>query len=234
MGGMKSETIPDWLWRLAVLALLGAVLIMVLLLLLALGGISNPRRIGELVVRDELDRDAGWLLRPGDALSGAHGAIDADVYQVVLSRSNVRSLALAPYSVQPPCTLMIAARQIEGPTDAGYGLWWGDAAEEDYHVAAVNGDGYLTVFQSTAGVTEAIVQWQVFPRIHSQGNTNTIQVDIGGGQVLVRVNDEVAAAFEWAADRPLEAGFYTQTLSAGGAVVAFDWLAIWQESGSLP
>jgi hypothetical protein len=231
---MKSEAIPDWLWRLAVIALLGAVLVLALLLILALGGVSNPRHIGALVVRDELDSDVGWVLQSADPLTGTTGKIDGGMYEVTLPRSETHAFVVAPYQAHPLCTLMIAARQIEGPTDAGYGLWWGDAAGEDYHVAAVNGDGYFTVFQSTDGVIEAMVQWQVFPRIHSQGGANTIQVDIDEGQVLVRVNDEVAAAFEWAADRPLEAGFYAQTLSAGGTVVAFDWLAIWHETGSPP
>lgn len=228
---MKSENIPDWLWRLALVALLGAVFMVALLLMLALGGISNPRHIGALVVRDDLGHDAGWVLRSADPPAGATGEIDESVYEVVLPGSRTHAFAVAPYPVRPPCTILIAARQIDGPTDAGYGLWWGDQAGADYHIVAVNGDGYLTVFRSIDGVTEAIMEWQVFPRIYPQGESNTIQVDIDGGQVLVRVNDEFAATFEWAPNRSLEAGFYVETLSAGGTIVSFDWLAIWQEAG---
>ncbi len=231
---MKSETIPEWLWRLALVALLGAILSIVLLLIFALGGISNPRHIGTLVVRDDLDRDAGWVLRSADALAEAAAHIGNGVYEVALPSSEALALVTAPYQVHSPCSILIAARQIDGPTDAGYGLWWGDASGEDYHVAAVNGDGYLTVFHSVDGDTEAIMEWQVFPRIHPQGQINTIQVDIDGAQVLVRVNDEVAATFEWVPDRPLEAGFYIETLSAEGTIVDFDWLAIWQEAGDRP
>jgi hypothetical protein len=228
---MKSETIPLWLWRLALVVLSGAILSIALLLVLALGGISNPGRIGALVVRDDLDRDAGWALRRGDSLAGVKGKIISGVYEVALPHNRAHALVVAPYQAHPPCTIMIAARQIDGPTDAGYGLWWGDASGEGYHVAAVNGDGYLTIFQSVNGDTEAIIEWQVFPRIRPQGETNTLQVDISGGQVLVRVNDEVAVSFEWMPDRPLETGFYVETLSAGGTTVDFDWLSIWQETG---
>lgn len=232
MGGMKSETIPDWLWRLAVLALLGAVLIVALLLVLALGGISDPRPIGELVVRDDLGSDAGWSLQAIDARAGAQGHIVDSAYLVALPGGHTHAFAQAPYPLHPPATIMIAAKQIDGPSDAGYGLWWGDISGGNYHAAAVNGDGYLTVFQSSSGHKEAIKEWQVFPRIHTQGQTNTLQIDIGGHEVLVRVNDEVAATYEWLIDQPLETGFYVETLSTGGTTVVFDWLAIWQEPGS--
>jgi hypothetical protein len=228
---MKSEMISSWLWRLVLVALLSAVLSIALLLIFALGGISNPRHIGALAVRDDLDRNAGWVLRSGGAPAGAHGEIGDGVYQIVLPGSKVHAHVLAPYAAQPPCTIMIAARQIDGPTDAGYGLWWGNTSGGDYHIAAVNGDGYLTVLRSTGEDTEAILEWQVFPRIHPQGETNTLQVDIEGDQVLVRVNDEVAATFGWVPNRPLEVGFYVETSSTGGTIVDFDWLAIWQDVG---
>ncbi len=231
---MKSETIPNWLWRLALIALVGAILSVTLLLILALSGISNPGRIGALTVRDDLDHDAGWVLRSGDSLAGATGKIGDGVYKIALPHSDTHVLVVAPYQPHPPCTILIAARQVDGPTDAGYGLWWGDASGGDYHVVAVNGDGYLTVFQSVNRDTEAIMEWQVFPRIHPQGEINTIQVDIDSGQVLVRVNDEVATTYAWATDRPFGAGFYAETLSAGGTIAGFDWLAIWQEADNPP
>lgn len=230
----SAATIPGWLWRLALAALLGTILSVGLLLILALGGISNPRHIGELAVRDDLDRDAGWVLPSGGSLSEATGKVGDGVYEVFLPGSTSRVLALSPYRAYPPCTIMIAARQIDGPTDAGYGLWWGDPSGGYYYVAAVNGDGYLTVFQSVNGNTKTIMEWQVFPRIRLQGETNTLQVDIDGAQVLVRVNDEVAATFKWVSNRPLEAGLYVETLSIGGTTVNLDWLAIWQEAGSPP
>lgn len=222
---MRSESIPRWLWRLSLIVLVGAVSAAGLLLMLALGGISNPRHIGELVVRDDLNQDAGWVLKSGKA----QGSIGEGVYQVVVSDSKARALVPAPYQVRSPCTIIIAARQIDGPTDAGYGLWWGDASG-DYHVAAVNGDGYLTVFQSVDETTETIMDWQVFPRIHLQGETNTLQIDIEDAQILVRVNDEVAATFDGVPDRSLQIGFYVETLSTGGTIVDFDWLAIWETS----
>ncbi len=230
----KSETIPHWLWRLVLLALAGSVLAVGLLLVLALGGISDPRSIGELAVRDELDGDAGWRLQATDTQDGAQGQIIDGVYRIVLSGANTHAIAQAPYPLQAPCTIQIAARQIDGPTDAGYGLWWGDSGSGDDHVAAVNGDGYLTIYRSVNGNKEPVLEWQVFPRIRPQGQTNTVQVDIDGSQILVRVNDEVAASYTWASHRPLETGFYVETLSSGGTTVDFDWLAIWQAPDSPP
>jgi hypothetical protein len=124
---------------------------------------------------------------------------------------------------------MISARQMDGPRDAGYGLWWGDVSGS-YNVVAVNGNGYLTVFQSNGGDVLPIMEWQVFPRIHPQGETNTVQVDIIDGQVLARVNDEVAATFEWVPSQPFKIGFYVETFSAGGTIANLDWLSIWQET----
>lgn len=226
---MKPEAIPKWLWRLVLAVLLASILSILLLLVLALAGISNPKHIGALVVRDELDRNAGWAMRPANVPAGVTAKVDNGVYRITLPHRQTHAVVVAPYQAHAPCTIMLAARQFDGPTDAGYGLWWGDASGGNYHVAAVNGDGYLTVFQLVDGGTEAIMEWQVFPRIHTQGETNTLQVDIDGGQVLIRVNDEVAATFEWATDRPLEIGFYAETLSAGGTIADLDWLAIWED-----
>ena len=231
---MKSETIPVWLWRFSLVALLGTVFTVALLLVLALGGISNPSHIGELVVRDDLDHDTGWTLPFDTTLAGASGNIANGRYEFTLPRGEVHALVASPYQVHPPSTILIAARQIAGPADASYGLWWGEAPYGDYHVVALNGDGYLTVFQSVDGKSQAIMEWQVFPRIHPQGEINTIQVDIDDSRVLVRVNDEVAATFAWAPNRSFETGFYVETLSTGGTTADVDWLAIWQETASLP
>jgi hypothetical protein len=234
MGIMKSENIPNWLWRLTLLMLLGAVLTVALLLGLALGGISNTSHMGSLAVRDDLDHDAGWTLQSGDGLSGAAAEIGRGIYRVMVPASQARVLAQAPYLLDPPCTMLIAGRQTAGPTDAGYGLWWGDALSAAYQVVAVNGDGYITVFRSEGGNTQAIMAWQLFPRIHPQQETNTLQVDIDGRQVLVRANDEIVTTFDWVSDGLLEAGFYVETLSVGGTTVDFDWLSIWQVRASQP
>ncbi|MBN1429810.1 MAG: hypothetical protein JXB07_15680 [Anaerolineae bacterium] len=218
----KSQTIPARLWRLSLMALLGTVIAVLLLLTLALGGISNPRHVGTLVVHDDLDRDMGWTLHQGQIADG--------VYQVVLSGSKTHAFALSPYQTRPPCSIEIAARQIGGPDDAGYGLWWGDLSRGHYGVAAVNGNGYLTVFQSVDGKTRNIMAWQVFPRIHPQGATNTIQIDMINSYVLVRVNDEVVTTFEWFPEQPVEIGFYVETVSAGETIAGLDWLSIWQEA----
>ncbi|MBN1311429.1 MAG: hypothetical protein JXB30_08420 [Anaerolineae bacterium] len=224
---MKSETIPVWLWRLVPAVLLGAVIAVLILLVMALGGISNPQRIGELVVHDDLARDIGWVLQSGEA----QGEIDDGVYQVALSGDKARAFVLAPYQVQAPCTIMIAVRQIGGLSDAGYGLWWGDLSAERYNVVAVNGNGYLTVFQSDAGKVVSVMPWQVFPRIHPQGVINTMQVDVIDDHVLVRVNDEVAATLDWVPERSFGTGFYVETFAAGGTIACLDWLSIWQEAG---
>jgi hypothetical protein len=231
---MSSDTIPMWLWRLTLIALLGASLSVVILLILASGGMSNPKPIGVLAVHDELERDVGWTLRVGNGLSEANAEIGGGSYRVVVPASRARVLALAPYPVQPPCTIMIAGRQVDGPTDAGYGLWWGDQAHGDYHAAAVNGDGYLTVFWSVNRRIQAIKEWQMFPRIHPQGEVNTLQVDIDAEQMLIRANDEIVTTLDWTSNGSLETGFYVETLSAGGTTVDFDWLAIWQELVSQP
>jgi hypothetical protein len=210
------------------------VLVVVLLLGLALGGISNPRPVGTLAVDDDLDHDAGWTLRDGEGLSEAKVEIGEGIYRVTGPASQVRVLAQAPYIVDPPCTLLIAGRQIAGPPDAGYGLWWGEASGVAYQVVAINGDGYITVFGADGETTQAIMAWQVFPRIHPQGETNTLQVDIDGRQVLVRANDEIVTTFDWASTGSLEAGFYVETLSEGETTVDFDRLSIWQERVSRP
>lgn len=220
-----SDELPGWLWH-ASLALLYAVIIFSAILAgLVLGGVGDPRSIGELTVYDELDNMAGWSVWPGEATATP----GQSAFHLVIPEAEMSAFIVAPYEFRTPGTLELAARQEGGPSESGYGLWWGQGPDSTCVVVAINGNGYFTVFEVIGGQAKRPVEeWQRFPHIRPQGETNRLQVDLVGGQAVLRINDELASTFDLTDAAAVRTGFYGETLSVGGAVVAFDRLRIWQ------
>jgi hypothetical protein len=218
-----ANTPPGWLWRGSLIALIGVIALAAIVLGLVLGGVGDPRPAGGLTVQDELDRVEGWEIRP-DTVTGG---VREGAYCIEAPHPDTRVFASAPYEMAVPGTLEIAARQADGPHEAGYGLWWGNGGT--LTVVAVNGNGYFGVFQVTGGDLEPIEEWQPFPHVLSWGEVNRLRVDVLDRRVVVRVNDELAATFEQSTSGLPGVGLYVETFNTGGSVAAFEWLRIWQD-----
>ena len=143
---MQDKDLPDWLWWLSLLSLPATAVMTMVTLSLVLSGVSDPRPIGRLKVDDDQSLDHGWTLLPEGGEDGISGAARNGVYIIRVEEPRTRAYATAPYTAYPPCTLEIQARQTEGPLDAGYGLWWGEAAGSPDYVVGMNSDGYLAVY----------------------------------------------------------------------------------------
>jgi hypothetical protein len=220
-----GDEFPDWLWH-ASLALLCAVIISsVILAALVLGGVGDPRPIGELAVYDELDNMTGWLVWPGEATA----TTGKSAFHLVIPEAEMSAFVIAPYEFHAPGSLELVAWQEDGPSDAGYGLWWGQGPDSTCVVVAINGNGYFTIFEVIDGQTiKPVEEWQRFPHIRPQGEANRLQVDLYDDQAVLRINDELASTFDRTDAGTVRIGFYGETLGTGGSLVAFDRLRIWQ------
>ena len=220
---MRGE-FPVRAWRASVAALTGVLALVALLAALALGGISDPRPAGPLQVDASPDDAAGWALWPSSAESDTGGG----EYLVTVPPQGGRALVTAPYTLRPPCTLEMTARHVAGPSEAGFGLWWGEVPAGPYWVVAVNGDGYFAVFRVEGDEIQFIEEWQLFPHLSREGATERLWVTVQEGRALVRLNDEVAASFGMPATAPLHTGLYVEASRRGGVTIAFERLRIWQ------
>lgn len=217
-----QDSFPAWLWWGSVYALVGVIGIALVVLLLILMGIANPKPVGALTLDASLDDTNDWEIGELDGVSiEAH----SDNLLLSLAEADTKAFVATPYRIGPPGTIELAATLQSGPDEAGYGLWWGESADQIQGVVAVNGNGYLTILRAD----EPFMEWQPFPHVKSAGNTNRLRVYIEADQVVVRINDELAASFESDAGESFQIGLYTETFNNSGAVIAFEWIRVWQE-----
>ncbi len=200
----QDDRLPLWLWRAVLAALGGAAGFLLFLLALSLGGISDPRPLGGLVL------DAAPL----------------QVYRV--SGPDERLYLPFDYPITPPATLEVTARLRDGPSETGYGLWWRASSDAPCTVTAVNGDGYLTVFRTAGAEIEFIREWGLFPHVRRQGGINRLRVDLSEGRAAVYINDELAVIFDGGTEGvPLSAGLYVESSARGGAEVVLERVRVW-------
>lgn len=155
-----------------------ALLVLVLLFVgLILGGVFDPKPLGELKFRDELDRQV---------------AVD-DVYQ--------EPLLQIPSS--GPSSVRMGARWISGNPDIGYGLKLGNG--ERSVVIAVSPLGYVTIMEggkdaANTGNQTHTLPWQAWPHVSKTNEGNEIWVDVEDSNLTtVRINRELL----WTGQLPL-------------------------------
>jgi hypothetical protein len=218
---MADGAPPSWAERLGRAALVGSLIFTAILLALSLAGVSDPRPAGPLRLDDPLDADAGWLpLSEAGTWEPVEGG-----FQLTIQEPAHTALIQSPYSIQPPATIEITARQTGGPPEGAYGLWWGD---DPITVVGVKGNGYYGVFTVDDDEIEYTVEWVPFPHVRPQSEANRLWVDFHEGQAEVRINEDVAAAFDSPSDGPFRAGFYAETFRAGGSSAVLDRLRVWE------
>lgn len=182
-----------FVWRVVNAAFVAVVVFSAALLAAVLAGVGDPRPVGRLVWEDE----------PGVyELEGAEATL-----MPVLSRE-----------FSPSGTLELIARQVGGPGEAAYGLWWGDIR------AMVSGSGYMGVWIGD----DPIYPWQPFPHVRGPGGQNCIQIVIVDNHLLVRLNDEFVAEGDVDEMATAEVGVIVETFGRGGAVVDFERVRIWE------
>jgi hypothetical protein len=207
--------------RLGRAAFAGSLVFTAILLALALAGVSDPKPAGPLRLDDPLDADTGWLPVGGvGSWERAEGG-----FRLTVQEPDRLVLIESPYTIRPPATVEISATQTGGPPEGAYGLWWGD---DPITVVGVKGNGYYGVFTIDGEAVDYIVEWVPFPHVRPQDEANRLWVDLREGQAEVRINEDVAATFDWAGEGPLPVGFVVETFGEGGSSALLDRLRGWE------
>jgi hypothetical protein len=215
---------PAWLKPASAAILFGVPGITIVLVILILAGIPDPRPVGTLVVDDNLNSGNGWDAYPEDQ----DWQIDQDGLRAGVE-SDSRIYVIAPYSVSCPCTLEISAHQVSGASDAHYGVWWGEAVDGNHTAAGLNGNGYFGVFGFDGVERAMLVEWHVFPWVLPQRESNRLRVNLfegGSGEILI--NDEDAGQITWT-DGSVRVGVFVETTATGRSTVLFERLRVWQK-----
>lgn len=215
---------PSWLGNAALLLFAGTLLGTGLLVILLLLGAADPKPLGSLTIDDPLDSATRWAVSPGRFSAEAEGG----AYRITLRDQQTEAYITSPYQVKPPATLEVSVRQTDGPSSAGYGIWWGVGAAHQHRAFVVNGNSYVALFEVGDGAVHFVRPWELFPWVLPPGEINRLRIDILEGSVTLRLNEEVVGTFEGAAPSAMRVGFIVQTLNGGYSVVAFERLRIWQ------
>lgn len=223
----KNDVAPGWLWRggLAILSL--SVLLFLGLLVATLAGMADPKPLGALIVDDQFDSAERWLLSSSDGQDIAP-AIGENHFDVSVSPGSATILGISSQKIQLPGSIELTAAQLDGASDAGYGLWWGIPTDASTVLFGVNSDGYMAILSGVHGGAQPR-DWQLFPHVAASGKENVFRADIdGGGQVVLRLNDEVAGRFHAESAGVISAGFFIQASSHGSALFRLVRFRVWQ------
>jgi hypothetical protein len=223
----KEEPLPVWMWRVSVGLLIAALLLTLGLLSATLAGVADPPPLGSLTVEDHFEQPAAWQIRSGAGSITSMTDHAAGRYRIRVEAGSERILVTGPYLIHPPCTIELSAQQIAGASDVAYGLWWGQPGPEANLLAEVNSDGYLGIGPGIASGADSLRNWELFPHVRSQGQVNVFRADVSQTQVMIRLNDEVAGQFTWAAPGEIMPGLLIQSPTGGGATIDFLVLKVW-------
>ncbi len=220
------QSMPIWIWHTSRVLLAAAVLATLGLLAATLAGVADPRPSGLLAVDDRFADPSAWQISSD---SGARFDLltSGAQYQVAVRAGAGQVTGTAPVTVTPPCTIELSAAQVNGAKDAGYGLWWGDANRRAVYLVGVNSDGYLAILPGGSQPQAPLRDSEMFPRLSSLGVPNRLRVDVGAGQVVVRLNDEVGGQFQLAAPQHIASGFFVRASSHGDATMRFLSFKVW-------
>jgi len=93
---------------------------------------------------------------------------------------------------ESPFTVRMAGAHQSGEKDIGYGLVLGD--DEGYLAVAVSPLGYLAIWetdgQDPISGDSYLLEWQTWPHVRTDGDSNEIWIDVAGDRAGVRVNRE--------------------------------------------
>jgi hypothetical protein len=216
----KQANVPGWLWRTANLSL---VLLFAGLAALALAlqlGAADPPRAGPLQWQDDFKAGlARWEVQtPPGARFEANG--DALVLRwFAAPASETVAWALTP---GPPDSFTLEVAGASAAAAYGLIIGWQDSGH--YAAVLVNGGGYAEAYTQQGTERQAWFEWQQWPHILAGAENNRLRVDVRGGSVTARVNDEILAS------TTLSGGAGRLGIIARGAppaTVVFSWVRLW-------
>jgi hypothetical protein len=162
-------------------------------ILFIVSGLGDPRPTGSLVFDEQPPDIARWSVIKGAPLADL--IADGPILRVTAGDRDIRILAAAPVAFDSTGSIAIAIEQIDGATDAGFGLWWG-ASGDDYMAAAINGERYILVTGEGIDLAKAVMPWQPYPHVRGRGTENQLRAEITSQQTTIWLNNEVVRRFD--------------------------------------
>ncbi|MGQ0601332.1 MAG: hypothetical protein ACT4QE_06500 [Anaerolineales bacterium] len=215
-----DNSVPQWLWRAAKRVFSLTLLTIAALAIALANGLADPPRVGPLLWQDNFKGDVGrwhFITTDGASLAPRAGALIADFTG---PDQSIRALTDGPIG---DFTLEIAAAQTAGEIGARYGLAIGWRAKDEHTVVWLNGNGYAEAFTQAGPRRTEGFPFQQWPHILYGTEANRVRVDVRGSHIIVRINDELLAAFE--ADARGQFGLIAR--SSGAGRVVFSWVKVW-------
>jgi hypothetical protein len=216
----KQAAVPAWLWRAAnwgLVLLAGGLAALALALFL---GAADPPRAGPLRWQDDFKAGvARWALEapPGARFDDEGGALVVEWASAAAGETMAWALAAGPTG---DFTLEVAGASTSG----AYGLVFGWQDPAHYSAVLINGSGYAEAYTQAGAERQRWFEWQQWPHILAGAENNRLRVDVRGGSVTARVNDEVLAA----SMLPAASGrLGVVARAAGPAQVVFSWVRVW-------
>lgn len=117
-------------------------------------------------------------------------------------------------SITTPCSLEISIRQVTGPSDLKFGIWWSQDSSGQRYIMAINSNGYARVWLQNGEQGGNIREWGQFPRIHKIGEINVLKLDVNQQMLTLRVNDEFLTQFDSEATPAILFGVYVEASPA--------------------
>jgi hypothetical protein len=226
-----QHPVPLWLWRFATWGF-GVAVVGVIGLAWGLSrGWADPPRAGPLLWYENFQGDlTRWefIASNGAALGPGEGALRA---RLTAPEQLAVGLTSGPAG---DFTLEIAGTQTAGDIGAAYGLIFAWQDEAHYSAVLINGNGYAEAYRQAGAERTSWFAWQQWPNILLGTGSNRVRVDVGGGQMIARVNDEVLVEAE--TDAGGRVGVLARSPSAslragsGPSRVVFSWVQMWAPS----
>jgi hypothetical protein len=215
-----QAAVPAWLWRAANLGLIllaGGLAALALALQL---GAADPPKAGPLLWQDDFKAGlARWELAapPGARFDDEGGALVLQWFSAPASNATAWALAPGP---RGDFTLEVAGAS----ASAAYGLIFGWQDSDHYSAVLINGSGYAEAYTRRGAERQTWFEWQQWPHILAGAENNRLRVDVHGGSITARVNDEILAL----TTLPAALGrLGLVARAAGPGEVVFSWVRVW-------
>jgi hypothetical protein len=203
---MSEQTIAPWPWRsgvglLALVVAVGAILVIALVL-----GFNSPHPL----------RSPDWEA--------------ADLPLVLKAPPNTTARRLLGRSYAD-LTLEIEMAPLSraDPDLIEYGLIYRAQDTDHYYAFVIGSDGYYGVLRMAGEEETQLVEWQLFPHIHRDGQANRLRVTCTGSACDFLINDEYATTVEDSMWLEGDVGLWARGFDGASAAVQLQSARVWVE-----
>jgi hypothetical protein len=207
-------------------AVLGVIGITILFIV---SGLGDPQPRGSLVFDEQPPDIARWSTIKGAPLADL--IADGPILWATAGDQDMRILVAGPAEFDSTGSIGVAIEQIDGATDAGFGLWWG-ASGDDYMAVAINSERYILVTDEGIDLAKVIMPWQPYPHVRGNGFENQLRAEFAGQQTTIWLNNEVVSVRRingQPGGETLTGGIFIQLYAGQIVELQINWFRVWED-----